>query len=397
MGFARFFAIILLFLFAIKSYSQVNEQFLVVPDCLLGDEFSYAELAQAENLRLIKTSQLARLQTASIKKPRHCRGFMNVTHDWQRYSLRRNSKAAQFLQRYLDYGELSDLTRGYKIQHQSPIHSLIAEINARQVENHVAELSAFPDRYADSESGQEAADWIESQVKKMAAASGHNDIEIYKISTMGVKQPSIVLKIGRHLTGPAVVIGAPMDTLAASFHHKKPGADDNASGAATILEAARVLLDSSYKLKKPLYFIWYAGEKAGKLGSQSVVKHFNQNSISVDAVLQLDMTGYLNKSNTGIGLVDDFTDGGLTAFVADLVAVYVKKPAGVVRCGYACGDHASWYLNGNRVAYPFETMDDKGNPYARTHKDTADRVSVVRMLDFVKLSIAFAVELGEVI
>jgi bacterial leucyl aminopeptidase len=66
-----------------------------------------------------------------------------------------------------------------------------------------------------------------------------------------------------------------------------------------------------------------------------------------------------------------------------------------MRCGYACSDHVSWYLNGNRVAYPFEVMDDRGNPYVHTRRDTIDKISVNQMSHFVKLSLAFVVELAE--
>jgi leucyl aminopeptidase len=185
-----------------------------------------------------------------------------------------------------------------------------------------------------------------------------------------------------------------MDTLS---HHiiKKPGADDDASGVAVSLETARVLLNSHYKFKRPIYFVWYAGSEEGKLGAQSIVRYFNHKQIKVDAVLHLDMTGYTDKDNVGIGLTDDATDAALNTFVSDLITTYVKKPVGAVRCGFACSDHVLWYRNGNRVVYPFETLDDQGNPYVHSSDDVIKRLSIGHMEDFVKLSVAFAVELAE--
>lgn len=395
-SFLRPFLAVFFLLFSQAVWAETNAQVLVVPKCLLGMGFNYDELAAARDIRLIKTTQLKRLQAVSTKKPRRCRGFINVTHAWQRYSTQFKVNPTLFLRRYLPDTELTDLMRGYKIQYQSQIQSLFQEIDADLLEANLQDFTQFPDRDADSKSGLLAANWIEQQLKAMVKISARHDVEIYRVSTLDVDQPSIVLKIGDTTTAPAIVLGAPMDTLAAYFNNKKPGADDSASGVTTLLEAARVILNSQVKLRKPLYFVWYGAKASGKLGSQSVVKHFNQNSIAVDAVLNMDMTGYQNKNEAGIGLVDEATDVGLTAFTADLIGAYVKQPAGVVRCGYACSDHISWSLNGNRVVYPFETMDDEGNPHAQTRSDTVNRLSIDHMLSFVKLSIAFAVELGEI-
>jgi leucyl aminopeptidase len=208
------------------------------------------------------------------------------------------------------------------------------------------------------------------------------------------KQSSVIVKIGSHLTGPGIIIGSHMDTLD-SEHEYKPGADDDASGVATLLETARVILSSHQQFKKPLYLVWYAGEEEGKLGSQSVVQDFRRRNIPVAAVMQLDMTGFASKNGMGIGLTDDYTDTGLTAYLADLVTNYVKLPVGAVTCGYACSDHVSWYQNGTPVAYPFETMDDVGNPHVDTRNDTVEKLSVSHIADFVKLSVAFAIELAE--
>src|SRR5689334_18784528 len=48
------------------------------------------------------------------------------------------------------------------------------------------------------------------------------------------------------------------------------------SGAMTVLEAFRVLIESNTKLINPVEFHWYAGEEAGLLGSQAVAKSYNE-------------------------------------------------------------------------------------------------------------------------
>lgn len=395
--FIRQLLTIFLFLFSLQAqaYAKTNEQVLVVQKCLLAKNIRYEALAKEQNLLLIKVPELNEVQAARAKKPRYCSGFMNVTKAWKTYSKQKSANPRVFLQNYLPRASLGDLTRRYKIQYRTQVDPLIARIDTKQMDANLAKITSFPDRYMDSESGIEASHWIKQQVEKMVAANARHDVAVYQIKTMNAKQQSVVLKLGKDLNEPGMVIGGHMDTLKRTTFRNRPGADDNGSGVVTMLETARVLLSSGVKFKKPVYFVWYAGEEEGKLGSQSVVQYFNRKKIAVDGVLSFDMTGYGKKNDAAIGLIDDLTDTGLTTFIADLVTAYVKEPVGAVRCGYACSDHVAWYLNGNRVAYPYEAMDDTGNPYINTGGDTVDEVSVKRMADFVKLGIAFAVEMGE--
>ena len=283
----------------------------------------------------------------------------------------------------------------YKIQHVNEINLLLQRIDPAQVQANLVRITSLPDRYVNSKSGVQAAQWIKHQVEKMVIANARNDVDIYLLPTINdAKQSSVILKIGKDLQEPGIVIGAHLDTLESSDEFK-PGADDDASGVVTVLETARIILNSSLRFKKPIYFIWYAGEEEKKLGSQSVVKEFNQRKIPIDAVMQLDMVGYIGKDGRGIGLTDDYTDVSLTAYVGDLVATYLKIPSKPVHCGYMCSDHVTWHQNGNRVVYPFEAMDDDGNPFVHTSEDTLEKISLDHVIDFVKLSAAFAVELGE--
>lgn len=387
----KYILVISLSLFTAKSFAQA-EQILVVPDCMLSTKFQYDLLGKVEDLRLIKTKQFKEFQAQRIKHPFECRGFINVTQSW--HANTKNKEITAFLEKYLPDLRPSDFTHAYKIRNKKEVKNLYTAIDTKLIRSNLNFLTGLPDRYVNSDSGIFAARWIKQQLKSMAKSYGREDVLIYTISTINyARQPSIIIKIGKDLNEPGIVLGAHEDTIDSTYEYQ-PGADDNASGVVTLLETTRVLLESKLQFKKPIYLIWYAGQEAGQLGSQSVVQYFNENKIQIDAVLQVDETGYIGKER-GIGLTDDFTDAGLTAFVADLVGTYLKLPVGAVRCGYACSDHVTWYQNGTRVAYPFTNMRDDGNPNAHTRRDTIDRISMEHIVDFTRLSIAFAVELAE--
>ena len=125
---------------------------------------------------------------------------------------------------------------------------------------------------------------------------------------------------------PLIVVGAHVDHLgygisgASRAHDNEagmvhPGADDNASGVASLLEVAAQLssLQSHNKLhaKKDILFAAWSGEELGVLGSTHFVKDFKQTHAlhpSIDAMLNLDMIGRLRKNLVlqGVGSSPDW-------------------------------------------------------------------------------------------
>jgi len=171
--------------------------------------------------------------------------------------------------------------------------------------------------------------------------------------------------------------------------------DDDGSGSVTVLEVARTLLQSGMHFKKPIYFIWYAAEEQGEVGSQIVVEEFKNKNIPVSAVLQLDMTGYAYENDPTLWLMTDYVDDDLTNYLKQLISTYVKKPVGESSCGYACSDHASWNQEGIPAVMPFESTFEHMNPAYHSSEDTIDKLTLSHMHDFAKLGVAFAVELAE--
>ncbi len=372
---------------------------IVAPSCLLSKAaIQHTTLASSSDLSLIKINkqQLAQLieaKTAHSKTP--CGGFIDVTSEWQEHGLHAAVNAKSFLSHYERApAALNSSTDGYKIQYETQVNNLLKRVNSQDIWNDLTHLTQFQDRYANSDNGVKAAQWIKSQVETMAKNNNRTDVTVYTVATGNeYKQPSVVMKIGSS-TKPGIVIGGHMDTLS-STRGVMPGADDDGSGTSSVLEAARILLASNMHFKKPIYIIWYSAEEMGLVGSKYVVRDFKEKNIAVDAVMQMDMTGYEYKNDPTIWLITDNTNTGLTSYLETLINTYVKQPVSKTRCGYACSDHASWDHAGFTAAFPFEASLGNDDPYIHTSNDTMDVLSLGHMTDFAKLGIAFAVELAE--
>lgn len=100
-----------------------------------------------------------------------------------------------------------------------------------------------------------------------------------------------------------IVLGAHFDHLgrgADGTGPVHPGADDNASGTALLMEVARLLksgLDSGEGERRSLALVWFSGEEQGRLGSRTLVERHPAWLDSVDLMVNLDMVGRLRNQD----------------------------------------------------------------------------------------------------
>jgi len=373
--------------------SEMPREQLQLPQCLAAKiSVPHTTLAENDQYKIIdiasdKINQLA-VQAEKIR----CGRFKNVTHTLRReLSLKKKDALRLLSQQPVKKRKLT--AEHYKIRHLDEVNEAIAKVDSANIWQTLTHLTSYYNRSAIQDTGVETAEWLKEQFDGMATEYGRKDTGSYFVKTgYFYKQPSLVTVIGKDLTGPAVVIGAHMDTL----DGRMPGAGDDGSGSSSVMETARVLLASSPQLlKHPVYIIWYSAEERGLVGSQYVVRDFLKKNIPVKAVVQFDMTGYRNDpQDPTMWVYRDYTDKPLSNFIAELIKTYVKVPVDYSRCGYGCSDHASWMEEGFPAAFPCETNFEDHNPYIHSSSDKMELLNLEHMTNFTKLAIAFAIELA---
>jgi bacterial leucyl aminopeptidase len=376
------------------TISVVPEQ-LQVPQCLAA-KIAVAHKVLAEN----KQFKIIELQSGDVEYVTrladqvNCGHFVNASHKMNGALSANKQQSAQNI---LHKSQLKSLmpvkssSEVYEIKHQDEVNAALKEVVADNIWQTLTHLTSYHNRSATKDTGVEAANWLKASFEALAVQYGRTDTETYFVKTGWYKQPSLVTVIGKDIKAPGIVIGAHMDTL----DGRMPGAGDDGSGSSSIMEAARVLLSSKATLKRPVYFIWYAAEERGLVGSQYVVQHFQDKSIPVKAVVQFDMTGYrVHAEDPTMWVFTDYTDKGLSNYIAKLIDTYVHVPVDYSRCGYGCSDHASWTEEGIPSAFPCESNFDEHNPYIHSSSDTMALLSLEHMTNFSKLAVAFAIELA---
>jgi hypothetical protein len=158
-----------------------------------------------------------------------------------------------------------------------------------------------------------------------------------------------------------------------------PGADDNASGTAGVIELARYFA-SRPKPRRGIVFMTFAGEELGLLGSSYYVHHPELPLAKVVAMINMDMIGRLRDGKIYIGGVG--TGSTLKKDLDSVVGNYPALRPDFSETGFGSSDHFSFTSSQVPVLFFFSGL------HADYHKpsDTADKIDApdsVILLHFV--------------
>ena len=189
-----------------------------------------------------------------------------------------------------------------------PVLREIAEApSAERVEADIRALAGFGTRHTLSDTLSEtrgigaARRWIRAEFERISAACG-GCLEVVEqrgvvAGERRIPDSTVVVNVLAVLRGTAdpdryVVMSGDIDSRASDvmdFTSDAPGANDNASGVAGVLEAARVL--SAYRFPASIVFAALSGEEQGLFGGQIMAERAAEDGWRIEAVLNNDMIG----------------------------------------------------------------------------------------------------------
>ena len=200
------------------------------------------------------------------------------------------------------------------------------------------------------------------------------------------------------LVSEAVVIGAHYDHLGLGRHNAldpdaagqvHPGADDNASGTAAVLELARAVAARRDDLRRSVIFLAFSGEELGLLGSAYYTAHPLWPLDKTVAMLNLDMVGRVRDGKLYVGGIGTSPEFPKLVEQSNSTGLRLESS----RSGYGSSDHTSFYVSDIPVLFFFSGL----HPDYHRATDTPDRIASgeeARVGELV-LRIALALASGE--
>ena len=200
------------------------------------------------------------------------------------------------------------------------IYAIRDSVSAQRIESDIQTLVDFGTRHTASQTGSDtqgigaARRWIYDEFERISAQCG-NCLEVMYISDTISGETRIpdpvevvsVIAIQRGTLDPNryVVMSGDIDSRVSDVMDStsvSPGANDNASGVAGTLEAARVL--SQYEFAGSIIYAALAGEEQGLFGGQILANHALEQNWRIKAVLNNDMISNIEGID---GVIDNST------------------------------------------------------------------------------------------
>tara|TARA_R110002153_G_scaffold67086_7_gene178927 strand:- start:607 stop:1935 length:1329 start_codon:yes stop_codon:yes gene_type:complete len=192
-------------------------------------------------------------------------------------------------------------------QDQAKLHQIVGQISPANIEKDITKLVNFGTRHTLSETESATRGigatrrWIKSEFEQISTNCG-GCLEVYYQTQViqgekripGPTEVVSVIAIQRGISDPNryVLMSGDIDSRVSDvmdFTSDSPGANDNASGLAGTLEAARVL--SQYKFNGSIVYAALAGEEQGLFGGKILAAAAQKAGWRLKAVLNNDMIG----------------------------------------------------------------------------------------------------------
>jgi len=268
------------------------------------------------------------------------------------------------------------------------IKALVDSISMDNIDKTIRHLAAFFTRNSYAKESVEASNWLKDQ----ATALGCEDATSYPFRN-GFS-PNIYCMVHGKTKGDTeeiIVIGAHYDdrsTVVTSPTQRAPGADDNGSGSASVMEILRAVKQSGIAFQKSFMFVWFSGEEQGLFGSAALAADLvDRANITLSAMINLDMIGWIPDHTQRIVYFDrDRVTVGLRDLGRDLVTVYLPHLQSSLAVG-CCSDGNSFYNLGVPTASMFEYSSLR-NPHYHRSTDEPDTLSMQHVTDTAQAAAA---------
>jgi aminopeptidase N len=278
-----------------------------------------------------------------------------------------------------------------KLPTTAPLTTLPAKYLTNQLLSHVAELTRveMAGRGIGSDGIEAAAAYIAREfraagIEPLSRSYTQTWIEQIDAENKGEEESTVQLSnvfgvipgSDPNLSGQPLVVGAHFDHLGVSATGEIfPGADDNASGVAVMLEVA-AKLSSSFTPQRPIIFVAFTGEEKGLLGSQYFLENLPAayNKDDVYAMINLDSVGRLNGRQLQVFGINSAYE---LPFMAQGIGFTIGLQSSFPEQTIASSDHVSFLNEGIPAIHLFAGVTED---YHR-QSDTADKLDLDGMSD----------------
>jgi len=289
-----------------------------------------------------------------------------------------------------DYTDLISVNKNkiYASSLNDLVVTIIQQINEKSYIGYLENLTSFGPRLTTTEACEDSAEYIFNEFEKLGLETRYHE---WSNDYLFGRNVEATLPGIDENSDEIYVICAHYDSVEGS-----PGADDDGSGTAAVLTAAKVM--NLYNFNHTIRFVAFSGEEQGLYGSGFYVQEAVENNDNIIAALNIDMIGFAlsEEDESIIELYEDDSSQWLANYTVDISQEYNKYfDLEVMLSGYSWGsDHRRfWDAGYNAIFYAEYNFND----YYHSPEDTIEHMNIPYATRATKLIIATLAELTEVV
>ena len=269
--------------------------------------------------------------------------------------------------------QLPRLTRDFpQVTEESPtIREMLDQVNMDSLRATVQHLQDYHNRIWFFPTAFDASDWIADRMQALGLEVEQQPFTAGTWMGSGDAAPNVIgIQRGTLYPDTYVICGSHFDSFSwEAFNGSEyaPGADDNATGVASVLESARIL--TQYEFEYSIVYCAFGCEEMGLYGSDVYARRCRQEGMDIIGYFNNDMNGYLYGDQIHIDCIYPNAVEPIGTYYMNVANVYYPEmPVRHASLSGGDSDHTSFNNQGYMGIYPFEDADNH-SPYIHTEND----------------------------
>ena len=264
------------------------------------------------------------------------------------------------------------------------LSEMLSQVNESHLRSYVQTIQAFGPHPTNSQALEALEEYLYNQLSSMNISVSYDAWEAKKSTGNNI----VATLPGTLVPTTCVILCAHCDSLAIS-----PGAEDDGSGVAAVLEVASIMHD--YSFNTTVKFILFSGEEQGLLGSRSYAQNAAKNHEAILGVLALDKIGYAVTAEEGHAIQHHANpesawmthiSRNVTSLFSDEIGLTVRDLPEDPQ-----SDHYAFVENGFAGT---DFVRNATNPYYHTSEDIIDHMNLSYLTNACKLTLGTIVTMA---
>jgi len=267
---------------------------------------------------------------------------------------------------------------------------LAGQVAKANLSSNILSLQSFQTRYASTENCEAAGTFLYNFFAHLGL---HCEYEPFTFATTRTSRNIVATLLGKTHPLRVIIICAHYDSTSNQPTTLAPGADDNASGTAAVMEIARVLANTSFDYT--IKFICFSAEEWGLYGSKYYAQAAKGRQEMIIGVVNLDMIAYADLMPEDLNVFVNQTSEWLAN--RNIIMGKLYGPLDILKAlnsSMRSSDHAPFWDQGYSAMLGIEDYGLK-NPFYHKTTDTFDTLNMDFATSVTKIALTVVADLAQ--